>query len=396
VRLRIALRLAWLVTVTVGFEAVVRVVFPAPEVEGFNRIAYSPLLQSREGGHAPPLQNASFSWSSALDHAGSLHRLNLYGFRDAQWSLQKRPATRRVAFVGDSYVEGFMAAAPETIPAVFRSLAGAESPTTEALNLGVGGAGLREYCLLIHDAVPLLRPDDVFLVLYANDLPAPTFDAKWLSTSSPITRIPWWSPRTLTVAESAWRGAGVARRWSTPPFEFLPSVPDARNPWTKHVFPFIDSELQAEMRSGRFNPFLMNQLLLQEARLKAPSGVAITIEALSRYILAHGARLWVAYIPYHCVTSDHYVPFHRRLSQPVSAPSLMGEQYRLHERELEQACRQVGVAFISLTPFLRAAEARGQRMYWEYDEHMRPAGYRLVAEELFSWWRSHSRPVGPS
>ena len=391
-RLRVTLRLSWLALLVATFEAAVRLVFPVPEVEGFNRIAYSPLLQSRDGGDPSPLQNAAFSWSSALDHAGSVHRLNLYGFRDKQWSLGRKPGKRRVVFVGDSYVEGFMAAGAEAIPAVFQSLADAGDPGTEALNLGVGGAGLREYCLLTRDAVPLLRPDDVVLVLYSNDLPGPPFEDRWLSAPAAITRPPRWTPRTLAIMRSVLARTRVARRWSAPPFEFLPRVPDPRNPWTAHEFPFIDAEVKAEMRNGRFNPFLMNQLLLQEARLKTPSGVSAALEALHQYIVAHGARLWVAYLPYHCLTSDRYVAFHRRLSQPISASSLMGAEYRLHERELAQACRRLGVAFLSLTPSLRAAEARGERMYWEYDEHMRPGGYRRVAEELFTWWRSGSRP----
>ena len=40
---------------------------------------------------------------------------------------------------------------------------------------------------------------------------------------------------------------------------------------------------------------------------------------------------------------------------------------------------------------LRAREEEGERMYWDYDEHMKPQGYRVVGEALYAWWSN--RPV---
>ena len=39
------------------------------------------------------------------------------------------------------------------------------------MNMGIVGTGLGSYLRLIVDAVPIFLPDEVFLVVYANDLP---------------------------------------------------------------------------------------------------------------------------------------------------------------------------------------------------------------------------------
>ena len=114
------------------------------------------------------LMNSTLSWVSEPDHAGSTMHLNLYGFRDAQWDVLHKRA-RRILFVGDSFVEGFMVADDETIPAVFARRARAAGQAVEVFNLGVGAAGLSDYMKIIQDAVPALKPDEIVLVFYAND-----------------------------------------------------------------------------------------------------------------------------------------------------------------------------------------------------------------------------------
>ena len=39
-------------------------------------------------------------------------------------------------------------------------------------------------------------------------------------------------------------------------------------------------------------------------------------------------------------------------------------------------------ADVDLTPILRAMEDSGRRMYWNYDEHMRAAGYAVAAAAI--------------
>ncbi len=53
---------------------------------------------------------------------------------------------------------------------------------------------------------------------------------------------------------------------------------------------------------------------------------------------------------------------------------------------LGESCRALGVAFLDLTPALRKAEAEGGPLYWSYDDHMRPVGYRKVEKLVYAWW----------
>ncbi len=152
-------------------EAIVRAIFPLPEVTNFNRVNYAAF--AREGASSflakrQPAMNASFLWNSKPDHASFVSHLNLYGFRDRQWNVAASGGAERVMFVGDSLTEGFMANDDETIAHGYESAAGNHS---EAMNCGIGGNGIPEYLALIHDAVPLFHPRRLIVVLYANDLP---------------------------------------------------------------------------------------------------------------------------------------------------------------------------------------------------------------------------------
>jgi hypothetical protein len=153
---------AWIIGIGFGLlllEVAARIVFPLPQIGNFNRIEYaltaiSPSMRSKHY-----LMNSTLSWVSEPDHAGSTMHLNLYGFRDQQWDVLHKRA-RRILFVGDSFVEGFMVADDETIPAVFARRAKAAGQAVEIFNLGIGAAGLSDYMKVIQDAVPALEPDE--------------------------------------------------------------------------------------------------------------------------------------------------------------------------------------------------------------------------------------------
>jgi hypothetical protein len=100
--------------------------------------------------------------------------------------------------------------------------------------------------------------------------------------------------------------------------------------------------------------------------------------------------LSVAYIPYACQVSDYYLPFKRRFSQRRDIESLLGKEYQRNERSVRRACTRLNLRLFTLTDEMRGQEAVGLHMYWDYDEHLRPAGYRVVGESLYEWW---SRPA---
>ena len=82
-------------------EIAVRAVFPLHEAPGFDRANYSHMGFTPGADSPSALGHASFTWASDPDGFAFDHGLNLYGFRDREWTLAKPPGTTRVAFVGE-------------------------------------------------------------------------------------------------------------------------------------------------------------------------------------------------------------------------------------------------------------------------------------------------------
>lgn len=145
--------------------------FPLPEIRNFNRINYQILDTIGEGGPSY-LRNISMIWGSSLDTATRFsHEFNTYGFRDKEWKEKKKNGKKRIFFVGDSFVEGMMSTPEQRITESFAEAALANDEAYDIFNCGMMGIGLNEYIKFIADAVPVFKPDELFLVLYANDIP---------------------------------------------------------------------------------------------------------------------------------------------------------------------------------------------------------------------------------
>src|SRR5690349_24233919 len=111
--------IALLLAILAVQEIVFRLVFPLPEVKGFNRIHYMPVGPA--GKDVTAVRSIKMIVESSPDHVRVAEPLNEYGFRDGRWSVQKSVDETRVMFVGDSYVEGILATDGHTIPDAFRA-----------------------------------------------------------------------------------------------------------------------------------------------------------------------------------------------------------------------------------------------------------------------------------
>ena len=377
-------------------EILFRAAFPLPQVSNFNRMDYSE-VPAEFRLRRPVLMNASFRWTSEPDGASFVHALNLYGFRDAStWCVSAPRRATRVMFVGDSFVEGVMAPDGATIPEAFARAAPPSQPV-EAMNLGVGGTGLSHHLRLMAAAVPLFRPRVVLLILYANDLPPPPFDPRWVGGSWRPVFFKRWLPRAAHVALRAWRGAAVPRRWHTAPFPFFGPVPDPTNPLTDRApgyEPLVEPALLDAMRRGALNPYLSDHLERSALDLLAEADATPHVRAARDLARAHGAALRVAYLPHSLQVSDYYMAFARRYAVVEPAASLTGPEYQRQAAALGRACAALDVPYLDLTSPLRHEEAAGRRLYWDYDNHMRPEGYAFVAATLAGWWAGQAAGSG--
>ncbi len=371
-------------------EIAFRVTFPLPEVLNFNRIAYSELA-GEESTELRPLSNASFTWASDPDGVEFVHRLNLYGFRDQDWQLEKQSTSDRMLFVGDSFVEGFMAEDNETIPAAFQTLAIDQGIDLEVMNLGIGANDIRRYFELIRDGVPLFRPDVLVLVIYANDLPFPDYEPHWLEKPLVPEYANPWTPRAFHVVKALFSSGTVARSWTSSPFPFVPAVPNPINPWSNEKAAatfreFVSPKIAEAMSLGRFNPFVVNEFDRYKEVALESSPVEPHLRALLAFTKQFSTRLLVAFIPKRVTISDAYRVYESEFSSSDANESMLGPEYQIHPSLLRDACSALEIPFADLTTILREAENRGQRMYWNYDEHLNASGYAMVAKELFRQW----------
>ncbi|MFC1796468.1 hypothetical protein ACFL1V_05165 [Pseudomonadota bacterium] len=296
-------------------------------------------------------------------------------------------------FIGDSFVEGFMAADDETIPGGFERASAVYEDPIEAMNLGTGASGVDEYMAVIGDAVPLFRPQTVILVLYANDFGPNKVSEDSLDTATAAIRINPYLPRLYQVMSKLVKGDSIATRWSKKPFLFLPTSASARSPlhdddFVEHVRNFVSPRILESMKRGHFNPFVINEYTNYKAFLSRTADMSNVIEHTRNFVKAHGSKLMVVHVPYKGQVSDYYLEYVKQYDENKRPTSLMMDEYQRHAESLRVACEQFDVPFLDVTATLRQHEADGQRMYWNYDEHMKASSYLIIGEEIHKFWRN--------
>jgi lysophospholipase L1-like esterase len=380
-------------------EVIFRFLFPVPEVL-FNRAQYMPEWFSTEISvkRAKALCNVVVRWEFEPDGVSFDHTLNLYGFRGADFPIAPPTDRPRVAFIGDSFVEGCGASENDTLPRQFANLIGEQS--AEVLNLGVAAANFPEYLRLVLDSVPLLRPQTVFLVVCSNDLPGPLFDTPVPPPGGlaaleqhRFPRLGPWQPRAVRAVSLLQQGWVLPRRGHQGPFPFFAAVPDPSNPLSKgKAVAGLDPALEHAMRAGKANPYLPGTLPVFERRLRQDydrsGGVANMLRFMTWYCHEHGTRLAVVYVPFHVAANPAYLAAQVKLGgcAGVKLPETFNDEaHRTQQRHLQRACWDAGIPFVDTTDAFIAGE-RKERLFWPTDGHCNSAGYRLLAEACAKCW----------
>jgi hypothetical protein len=242
---------------------------------------------------------------------------------------------------------------------------------------------------LIQDAVPALRPDEIVLVFYANDFageppftPAgirPPFEPRYRPRLVAAHRAGGKAPsRERTGAAALARRSEAVSRGRARSVESL----DRAAAPSSHLK--VDPDIADAMRRGTFNPYAVDELDEYAYQFQRVVDVTTHLTFLRDFLKARDVRLRVAYLPYPGQVSDYYIPFKHRFGgrdgdvderTAVSGPG----------RALAQVAARLAVPFLDLTPQIRARETAGEHLYWDYDHHLRPAGYAFVADALYAW-----------
>lgn len=365
-------------------EAVLRLCYPLPELKNLDRSAY----QDQEGKVHAYTRNQGRFWQSSLDTSAVFeHHMNRYGFRDVEWKMAKPSHKKRVLFIGDSFVEGIMASQKQTIPEGFLQAAGAER--YEVFNAGMVGRGLNAYLQLLADIVPIFKPDVVVFCIYANDLgqkeplvPPFFLEPEYFS---------FWSPRFLTLLQESQKRGSVPAIWSSQNKAFLPSVPAPSNPWSQNeakLAPHVKAEVATAMKSGKFNPFRTNALAKEAKHLKLNPKLGESVPFFRYICQQNKAKPLIVYIPCRNQVTRHYYRYEQQycLKDCPDTLDLTTPEYQLHARVLQEQCKSLNVPFVDLSPLIKGVEDRGQRLFWNYDEHMKGKGYLLLGKNIWEQW----------
>lgn len=147
-------------------------------------------------------------------------RLNSLGLRGGEVSLAKRPGTKRVVVLGDSYVFGVGVDEEHLFTTELQRLLDAEATGRfEVVNMGVSGYSTDQEYLLFRDAGARLAPDLTLLVACDNDFHGNTVDFVydryykprfslavdgWLVTDdAPVPRLSRWQRAKVWLGEES-------------------------------------------------------------------------------------------------------------------------------------------------------------------------------------------------
>ena len=381
----------FLLIILIFQELVFRFLFPLPESQVFNRRLYMPSIGGDKSKNA--IRSINVIWHSDPDSAHFQTTLNRYGFRGDTWSLAPTPGRRRVAFIGDSFTEGLMAADDETIPVGFAKAAKAAGEDVEALNFGVGGLEPEQYLLLLLDSVSLFRPKDVVVVVFANDLGKE--DVPKLRLPVPVAPFPWWKPRIWQLVEMLKKSECIPARWNFISRPFFYPIGHPANPLTERVKrnkSKVSPMIYEAMAKGRFAPMRVGGSVYLEKQLREPFDLTDTLSEIKKFCAVYGTNLHFVYLPDRAMVTNHYKQYeHVYSSKEDLAVDLTKDLYHLHRRLLAEQCKKQKIPFLDLTPFVRSEEQAGHHLYWKYDDHLRGEAYLKIGRKIYEWVKTLSR-----
>jgi lysophospholipase L1-like esterase len=374
---------AYIILLFIFQEIFFRLIFPIPEVSNFDRVKYMELMNHFV--EADYSRNQTWHWQSSLDTAVVFdHNMNLYGFRDKEWDLQKSAGKKRILFIGDSFVEGLMAADDEQITDYYKQQD--IDDEYDVLNAGIAGIGLNVHLQLSADIIPMLKPDIAVLCLYANDMGknAPIVPSHFLEPEF----YDLLTPRIIEIIHQINYHGPLLPRWGGKDRNYFKAIPDSTNPWTFYETLFlnkIESEVGNEMKAGKFNPFLVNNFLMAEKFLSNPALLGETVPFFQYVCKKNRVKPIIVYIPSRNQVTSFYYEFEKKMCFKNTADTLnlTTEVYNQHQKKIAKQCADFKIKFIDLTNLVKSHEDQNNHLFWNYDQHMKAKGYKVLGEGLF-------------
>lgn len=306
----------------------------------------------RKPGYNPFLQRRPHSeWTC---DGRSPEPMNNEGFRDRDFVEAKKPGVIRIAAIGDSFAEGWMAPREAAFPRVSERELG---PAFEVYNFSTANRSPVRYLALYDSIVRKYRPDAVLLCLYRNDpaedealRPYVTFDARGVPSSFDYERYFRHTPR---MPQTKWEKRRDRWQW--------------RLCQGSRLFPYAAAWLWVDPEFRR-------------RTLEAPP--ASTLEPLWR------------------MTSEYMLTL-KGLVEEDGSRFLLALPPDAEDFEKPQAIRELAIRFADVhkVPFFRADAFLALKdpapLYIPGDGHFSVAGHAAYGHELAAWLRGLLAPPRP-
>lgn len=303
------------------------------------------------------------------DHAVT-GRINALGWRDHARARQKPAGVRRVAVLGDSFVEALQVELDSTFVSIAerRLNAQAAPPRVEVMNFGRSGmTATEEYIVLLRDVLPC-EPDAVVLLFTPNNDIADVSPATADNPMRPFPRVAPDGSISFDLAFAASRGYRVRARIN--PLKqrsALVSLCAERYNLLRHgrspaVPPPAAGAVAGEQSLCTARP---------DPRLAAPYGLLKDVlAAMARRCGERGVEFWLMSVP---------AARSRREVATLQARDATFDP-AFFERDLAALADTTGAGLVPLAGRFLAREGEGgEALFWA---HFSYAGHRLVAEAL--------------
>ena len=296
-------------------------------------------------------------------------RINAMGWRDRERERAKPHGVRRVAVLGDSFVEAFQVELDSTFTAIAERVLNADGagPRCEVMNFGRSGMSPAEELLVLEGSVLACDPDAVVLVFTPQNDVADVDPATAADRNRPFFRLAAEDSLLLDAGFAARRGFRVRER----------------------INPIKQRSALVSLVTERYNVWRQTRTATAPAGARALTGEQTLCTSSANAMFSRNYTLCKALIARMAgVCSARGVDFLLMCVPIASEPDALAAARALDpsfdpeffDRDLGALADSLGARFVPLTAAFRAqSAASGERLFWV---HWNYAGHRTVARAL--------------
>jgi hypothetical protein len=312
------------------------------------------------------------AWQWTIEYVTRVD-INSHGLREREIDYAKPPGLRRVLVLGDSFVEAIGVPVEEAFPRRLEThLTSRGGPPIQVINAGaVGYSTTQEYLLLQHEGLRY-QPDVVVLLFFSgNDV----------SDNSPALDFPPVRPIKPYFAVDQ---NGALRQLPFAPPDLSARLPGPLQQWLRQeslLFGKLDPDELARVASdsGYINSILAPYADTSSPELEEAWQVTEALLSATRDEAEKaGATFVLVNIP---APWEIDPPFWDRMRWFFGLPETGWDMSRPSQRLAEIAARR-GIAYLDLSPAIRAALPTQPRLYYQIDGHWTSAGHDLAARAV--------------